>query len=1078
MTLRRKNLLATGATLLMLVSVLVFASSRILMAGFAVLERQATESDVVRANEAISANIAPMDLLCADWAGWDDTYRYIADHNRQYVDVNLPPKLLVGTNDDVVLFEDASGRLVFGTGIDLTRGRLVGLPTGLLDAIAPPSPLWQGKNDVVGEKGILSLPGGLLMVSSRPILTSAKKGPTRGLVLMGRWLDDGALKSIEASTHRAISIVRINSGNLPPDCAYAQSALIRGDTAFTHPLSEGSMAGYSWLRDVNGEPVAILKVIVPREVHRQARASITLLMATLVIVGLAFALVSNGLVSWTVVRPVTLLKDAVGTIRTTGDASRRLPVRGNDEIARLGADINSMLGTLERAQNLQSESERLHREMAQLALNASDALFVWDPEAGQLEWYGQIDAMLGYEENGFERTMDAALDRIAETDREDVKECFSAVAVFGSPAQIEVGVRRKDGERRVWSMRIKRDRDGAGETSRVLGACTDITEHERADEEAREREERLARILETNADGILIFDASGRVTFANVGAERIFGMDRTVITSRTSADAAWDLRTVDGKPLPVENTAFEMAKRTDAPVYNVECSAKHAAGHRVVISTNAAPLHDATGQIVGVVQSVADITERKTMEERLTHQAFHDPLTNLPNRALFLDRLGKALARSRRSGKSVGVLFLDLDNFKVINDSLGHAVGDQLLIAVAERLERCLRSGDSAARFGGDEFTMLAEGIDCVEDAVAIAARAIQQLRSPFTLGTREVFITPSIGIAMSTAKQETPEDLLRNADAAMYDAKHAGKGRWKVFHDGLNEHALHRLDIENDLRRALQRNELTVHYQPKISLLNQNIRSIEALARWNHPTRGTVPPSEFIPIAEQSELILEIGRWILFEACRATKQWQSKFPADPPLAVSVNLSAKQFQDAHLVDQVATALEESRLDAHDLILEITESVIMDEAEATILQLKALKALGVRLAIDDFGTGYSSLAYLRRFPMDFVKIDRSFIEGMGNDGEDSVIVSATISLAHALGLTVVAEGTERSDQVERLRRMGCDLAQGYHFSKPLDHEALSAFMQADRDEKEALIRLITSTASIDASGSSGTIQQAR
>lgn len=1053
MTLQRKSIATTGITFLGLVFGLVFATSRILMHGFAVVERQATQRDVARAHDAVASDLAKMELLCSDWSSWDDAYQYVEDHNKKFAQANFAKASLVGTRQDVLVIMDKRGRVVFGCTIrESTPDGQAPLPKGLIENVRPATLMWRDAGESSASTGTLSLPDGLMLVAVRPILTSSLHGPSRGIVVMGKWLNASTVDSYRKLTHHDIRIIPLGHAPVPDDIARASASLGSASAVFTRPLSESDLAGYSKMYDVYGKPVAILEVVAQRDVYKQARKSLDWVMAALIVMGLGFATISTLLLSINVVGPVRHLSRKVREVRSLGDASHRLEVGGSDEIAVLGHDINGMLEALEHSQNL-------HREMAELALNASDALWVWDDQTRLFTWFGQIESMLGYAPGELPRTAEVLQRHLHPDDALLALELKARTIATGQPEEIACRVTRTDGEVRIWRTRAKPVFDSKGALLRFIGASTDITEEKRAEEEARQREERLARIVETNADAILIVDTSGRITFANGGAEHIFGRDRAQLLGASIAGPMSELQSVDGHPMTLEDTAFATVMRLDAPVYNLECTSMHAQGHRVIISTNAAPLHGADGKIVGVVESICDITERKTLEERLTYQAFHDPLTNLPNRALFLDRLGKSLARAKRSQGSVAVLFLDLDNFKVINDSLGHSVGDQLLVAVADRLEGCLRSGDTAARFGGDEFTMLVESVAGIDDALQIARRVTEHLRSPYALGSREAFITPSIGIALSEAGRETADILLRNADAAMYEAKRNGKGRWVVFHDGLNAQALQRLEMENDLRHALERDELIVHYQPKVSLLTHQILSMEALARWNHPTRGLVPPAEFIPIAEQSELILEIGRWILREACRQTVLWQSEFPSDPPLAVSVNLSAKQFQDAHLVDQVTEALQDAGLDPRSLILEITESVIMVEAEATIEQLNALKALGVRLAIDDFGTGYSSLAYLRRFPMDFVKIDRSFIEALGNDGEDSVIVSATISLSHALGLTVIAEGTERSDQVERLRRMGCDLAQGFHFSRPLNRDDIGALLRHRRNEAETLSKLI-------------------
>jgi diguanylate cyclase (GGDEF)-like protein/PAS domain S-box-containing protein len=440
-----------------------------------------------------------------------------------------------------------------------------------------------------------------------------------------------------------------------------------------------------------------------------------------------------------------------------------------------------------------------------------------------------------------------------------------------------------------------------------------------------------------------------------------------------------------------------------------------------------------------------EIAERRELEEQLTHQAFHDPLTGLPNRTLFLDRLDLALERAGGREGEVAVLFMDLDDFKVINDSLGHEAGDQVLLAVAERLENNMLAEETIARFGGDEFTVLLEDVPSPSEAARVAERIEGALRAPFVLEGRDRFVTTSVGIAFGGQGEERPGDLLRNADLAMYQAKAKGKNRHAVFEPGMDERALERLELESDLRRALEREEFRLHYQPKVSLESGEIVAMEALIRWEHPTRGLVSPAQFVPVAEEIDLIVPIGRWVLKAACRQARRWHDRFRGRLPLKVCVNLSAKQFQHHALLEEVEAALRESGLDPAALDLEITESVVMEDALAALATLQELKDLGVNLTMDNFGTGYSSLSYLRRFPLDFLKVDRSMIQGLGESPKKEAILSAVATLAHTLDEQVIAEGVETEGQLVRLREIGCDFAQGYYFAKPLPIEAAGALL---------------------------------
>ncbi len=456
------------------------------------------------------------------------------------------------------------------------------------------------------------------------------------------------------------------------------------------------------------------------------------------------------------------------------------------------------------------------------------------------------------------------------------------------------------------------------------------------------------------------------------------------------------------------------------------------------------------GEAYRMAGSQSDITARKLAEKRLLHDAFHDALTGLPNRALFLDRLGMVIAHARRrGGHPYAVLFLDLDRFKNVNDSLGHHVGDELLVAVARRLEILLRPGDTVARLGGDEFAILLNDFNDVPQATRVAQRVNRELAKPFNLRGHEVFVTMSLGIALgSSSDYERPEDVLRDADTAMYRAKAAGKDRHALFDRNMHDRAVALLQIENDLRRAIEREEFEIHYQPIVSLASGELDAFEALLRWNHPIRGLLQPETFISIAEDTGLIVPIGWWVLREACRQLAEWQALYPTGRAVPVSVNLSGKQFMQVDLIKRLKRILRETQVEMGSLRLEMTESTIMDHGDAALAKLSQLRDLGVKLYIDDFGTGYSSLSYLHRLPMDALKIDRSFISYTGDGGGRSEIVHTIVTLARTLGMGVAAEGLETAEQVSRLRGLSCQYGQGYFFSKPIDSSAASGLIAAN------------------------------
>jgi len=584
------------------------------------------------------------------------------------------------------------------------------------------------------------------------------------------------------------------------------------------------------------------------------------------------------------------------------------------------------------------------------------------------------------------------------------------------------------------------------------GFMLDITERKTFEEALEQLNRRHERVLKSAGEGIFGLDLEGNATFVNPAAARMTGWEAEELVGRPQHEVLHHTKR-DGSPYPRDECPIQAAledgtthSRNDEVFWRKD-------GTNFPVEYMSSPILQ-DGEVVGAVVTFKDITERKALEAQLHHQAFYDPLTGLPNRALFMDRLEHASIRANRRESSVAVLFADLDNFKVTNDSLGHKIGDELLKAVAERLKTCLRPEDTAARLGGDEFTILVEDVASVDEGVQIAERIADVLQPPFTLEGQEVFITTSIGIALNISTQERAEDLLRHADLAMYRAKHRGKARYEVFEPNMSIEALRRLRLENELRRALERGEFKVYYQPIVTIEDGRIVAAEALVRWEHPQRGLLLPEEFLSVAEDTGLIEQIGEGVLREACHQVRAWQQLYPALPPLTVSVNLSPRQLFRPELVAEI---LAETGIEPGSLQLEITEGVLMNNGVPSASNtLRSLKDLNIRLAVDDFGMGYSSLSYLKRFPVDFLKIDRSFIAGLGQDidgaSKDRQIVSAMIDLTHALGLEAVAEGVETAKQLAQLRDMECDLAQGNFFSEPRPSEALSVLLEgglADR-----------------------------
>ena len=556
----------------------------------------------------------------------------------------------------------------------------------------------------------------------------------------------------------------------------------------------------------------------------------------------------------------------------------------------------------------------------------------------------------------------------------------------------------------------------------------------------RTSEARFRSLVQNASDLFLVLDRDGTIRYESVAVERILGYRPDERVGHALADNA--------HPDDRDALARHLATLEDRPGADVigETRFAHRDGRWLVFDWTARNRVDDPA-INGFVVNAHDVTERTELEAQLRHQAFHDPLTGLANRALFGDRVEHSLARRRRNRAMPAVLFLDLDDFKTVNDTLGHGTGDRLLVEVSRRLSECIRPGDTACRLSGDEFAVLLEEVGDVDLVIEVADRIAARIAEPMDIG-RDLAITASIGIVMVDDDAHDADDVLARADVAMYAAKAAGKARHELYEPAMSDRAWSRLELEGELRRAIERDELTVVYQPILDLATRTPVEMEALVRWDHPERGRLAPADFIGVAEESGLIVPLGRIVLELACRQASEWRTAGPGGSPIDISVNLSSRQFLDAGLLETIKNALSAADLPASSLKLEITESAMLD-ADASDVLMRRIRDLGVRLAVDDFGTGFSGLSYFQRFPLDTLKIDRSFVSGLGRDPRSEAIVHATIAFAKALGLTVTAEGIETEDQFERLRALGADLGQGYLFARPLDPIAADAFLMNAR-----------------------------
>jgi Amt family ammonium transporter len=694
-----------------------------------------------------------------------------------------------------------------------------------------------------------------------------------------------------------------------------------------------------------------------------------------------------------------------------------------------------------RAEEQLRAAERKYRSIFE---NAVEGIFQTTPEGRYLEVNGTLARIYGFDSVAemTEYFRDIKNQLYVDPNRRD--DFVRQLAAHDQVRDFESEIRKKDGSV-IWiSENARVVRDLGGNPLYYEGTVVDITDRKRAEEALAAQRAYFTQLFANSPQAISLIDMRRNIVDVNAAFEELFGY-------RAADIKGFGMRTfIVPEHLLTECENVRCAVLSGKSVVR-ETARRHRDGRLIPVSMIGFPIVIG-GEPRGIVYIYQDISERKAFEEQITHQAFHDALTGLPNRSLFADRLERALTRAaRRDDYQYAVLMIDLNKFKGINDTLGHQAGDQLLIEVSRRIAGCVRGMDTVARLGGDEFAVILEELKSKKEVMAVVERIGGALGQSCALCGTTVTPGASIGIVLRTRDYASAEDILRDADIAMYRAKEQGRPSM-IFDRRMHQEILEAISLEADLRQAISGGELLLHYQPIVDVANGRIEGFEALVRWDHPNRGLVPPGQFIPLAEETGLILPLGRFVIAEACRQLRDWQLEMPEAGHLSVSVNVSCRQFVKDGLVDHVAQVLADTGLAPDCLKLEITESVLMHDAQHTAQELTRLKALGVKIAIDDFGTGYSSLSYLRQLPIDHLKIDRSFISGADCDGESQEIVKSIISLARSLGLTVIAEGVERADQLDRLRRCACDKAQGFMFSRPVDKDAAGRLIrQGPADE---------------------------
>jgi diguanylate cyclase (GGDEF)-like protein/PAS domain S-box-containing protein len=1022
LTLRWKVISLMLVALLVLLPLLAVPVRTILLDSYTRLEQRQMLTDLARAQNALNRQLDALANSVRDYAFSDATYAYTADHNSTYVQTGVTSADINNLRLNMLAIYDRSGKLLYGFGFDYASNRQEPLPAYFADPARQTDSLLSHEDVPRANNTIVNLPSGSMLVASLPILTDGQSGPYQGSFVVGRYLTADTLADLRDTTQLDVALTA-------PDPLLAGAApSIRDDGP--------NIVGSAVVRDFEGKPALVLSVTSPRTIFGQGVSTVIYLALALLVIVLAFAVLFVVLLERVIISRMRRLSARVAEIGANSDPSARISVEGVDEIARLGNSINRSLDSLERSSRSKRETEARYLAVVD---QTADSIFVIDPDTGFfLESNSAFRELLGYTREDMARL--TVYDVVA-LEGVEVDRYIRRVLSEMRPQVTERHYLCKDGKTvRVEEYSSALRRDGR----KVLSfMARDLSGTVRTGEKTlRQSEERFRAMVQNAADVITIVNPDGTIRYQSPSIERMLGFK----TSRLIGMSIFD-NLHDDDVSQMQQMVADVIQRPGT-ARRATLRIQHADGSWrfvEIIATN----HLRDLNVGGIILNMRDVTERKVLEEQLMHQAFHDPLTGLPNRTYFLERLKSALDVSNKNRTLLAVMFVDLDNFKVINDSLGHHAGDLLLAEAARTIREAVRPLDTVARFGGDEFTLLLEDLESVEAAVGIAERIQHALQQPLLIENHEISVACSVGISFSDPLVPTPdldpEELVRNADIAVYRAKADGKARITIFDREMNRYALHRLETEIELRRAIERNELVVYYQPLLDLLTGAVLEVEALVRWQHPQRGLVSPLEFIPLAEETSLIIPLGKWVLEEACMQAQAWKGLGKGVAGLVVCVNVSARQFRQHGLVDDIAYALEKSGLPPGDLKLEITETVGMEDPARSLATLRELKGLGIKLALDDFGMGYSSLSYLKHFPVDSIKLDRSFISGLGHNRQDTAVVYAAVSFAKALHLTITAEGIENNAQVEQLRALGCELGQGFLFSKPLPSWEMAEYL---------------------------------
>ena len=1065
MTVRLRIILIFGLTLAGLLLLAMASAWLILMRGYARLENEQATNNTQRVTAAIANDLENLEAPLADWAQWDDLYAYMQNRNPAFARGNLVDSTFTSLHIEVMVILDADGKPVYRNAFDLERKCRMPFPSGLAPVLAPKGNFLRLLKETKGPVGgVIIMPAAPLLIAARPITESTGKAIPRGTLIMARFLDDDWRDHIASITHVHFIVRPLPAPYLSRDFRAAANRLLAGETTVVRPLDRKTIAGYSLVNDPYGQPALILQMQNSRGIHAQGLASIRYLILCLLGSGLIFGALALVLTDKYLLSRLSRLHQTVSDIAVSSDFSSRLAIEGNDELSSLSSAVNEMLGALAIAHQMEMEKQAMLRVFHDIQIELSrqetvddlcrraielgrsqlgfDRLSIWRIS----EEPNIIIGTYGVDEDGHIRderacrldvTQDTVIGRVFHSDTPvvlmDKTNLLDNRATTVGVGSLATAVLRDSGKVVAYLAvdNLLTGRPITSQDCEFIGLYATAIGHlysqKRASEALRASEDQYRTLFSTMSEGFglheIICDDQGRpVDYrfldVNPAFEQLTGLVRGDIIGRTVREVLPDVEqdwidrygqvALTGNPISFSNYSQPLDRHYEVMAFRPR------PGHFAVL--------------------FFDTTARKRIEDRLNFLAHNDDLTSLPNRFLFIDRLNTELSHALRHGRHIAVMFLDLDRFKEVNDSLGHDIGDQLLRAVAKRLSDCVRESDTVARMSGDEFVFILPDIASTASVEATAQRILRTLTDPFMIREHELYISASIGVTLAPSDGGSVDSLMRNADVAMYRAKERGGDTYQFFSPEMGAAITERHALEQRLRKAIELDEFELYYQPQVDFTTGRIYAIESLVRWQHPELGLVAPLDFIPLSEETGQIELIGYWVLQTACRQMQQWREAGLGE--LRVAVNLSARQFERQNIVENVKRVLEETGLPPHLLELEITERIAMRDSEYTITTLHQLRELGVRIALDDFGIGHCSFGYLKRFPVDTLKIDRAFVQDILDDQNNAEIVRAIIVLGQALGLTVIAECVETEGQAAMLFTHGCKYFQGYYFCPPL------------------------------------------